>query len=235
MSRFSYYLPILGYHRVGTLKGDHVPTVSVDAFERQMRFLARRFQVIDLKVAVDCLDRSAPLPRKSAVITFDDGYEETYTLAWPVLRRLGFPATLFVTVEEIGRPGFATWVQVREMAQHGISIGCHTMHHRYLPAVPTDRLPQEIVEAKRVLEERLGQPVQFISYPVGGFTAEVQALVKQAGYRAACTTNRVSALDGVDRFALRRVKVTERDGNVWLFRAKLSGYYDAFRRLRQPG
>ena len=97
-----------------------------------------------------------------------------------------------------------------------------------------ERLPEELVQSKQVIEERIGRPVTLLSYPVGGFTSQVQSAVQQAGYVAACTTNRASPRPGIDPYALRRIKVTERDGNPVLFWAKLSGYYDVFRRLREP-
>ena len=235
MSRWSYHIPILGYHRVGGYKGDHVPTVSAESFERQLALLAkRRYRVVDLSDVVACLDQGRPFPRRSVVVTFDDGYEETHRIAWPLLKRFGFPATVFITPEEVGLPGFLTWEQVVELAKGGMTIGSHTMHHRYLPLVKDEQLSEELVGSKQRIEARIGRPVHFISYPVGGFTRPVQAVVKQAGYLAACTTNRAFSFNGVDRFALRRIKVTDRDEHPILFSAKLSGYYDLFRQLKQP-
>jgi len=235
MSRLSYYPPILGYHRVGGFRGDHVPTVSAEAFERQLVFLARgRYRVLELGEVASSLSQAKPLPRRSVAITFDDGYAETHEVAWPLLKRFGFSATVFVAPAEVGWPGFVTWNQVAAMAQDGVTIGCHTMHHSYLPLVGAERLPEELVQSKQVIEERIGRPVTLLSYPVGGFTSQVQLAVQQAGYAAACTTNRASSHPGIDPYALRRIKVTERDGNPVLFWAKLSGYYDVFRRLREP-
>ena len=235
MSRFSYYPPILGYHRVGGFKGDHVPTVSAETFERHLTFLTRgHYRVVGLQEVVSCLGRGQALPRHSVVITFDDGYEETHEVAWPLLKRFGFSAAVFVAPAEVGCPGFVTWKHVTAMARDGLTIGCHSMHHSYLPLVGGDRLPEELVESKRMIEERIGRPVTLLSYPVGGFTPQVQSAVAQAGYLAACTTNRASAHPGIDPYALRRIKITERDGNLVLFWAKVSGYYDLFRRLREP-
>ena len=236
MSRWSYHLPILGYHRVGPFKGDHVPTVSPEAFERQLALLARcRYRVLGLEEAAERMQQTPSALRHAAVITFDDGYEETASVAWPLLKRFGFPATVFVTPAEVGRPGFATWEQIVAMARDGMTIGSHTMHHRYLPLVSEDRLPEELVDSKRVIEERIGRSVRLLSYPVGGFTPQVQAMARQAGYAAACTTNRALSLrNGVDPFALRRIKVTERDAHPLLLRVKLSGYYDVFRELKRP-
>ena len=235
MSRWSYHIPILGYHRVGASRSDHVPTVSPGTFERQLGWLARyRYRVLSLDELADCLDRGVRFPRHSVLITFDDGYEETHSVAWPILTRFGFPSVVFVAPGEIGGPGFATWVQLTEMAGNGMTVGSHTMHHSYLPLVQAARLPEELVQSKQVIEERTGRPVHYLSYPIGGFTPETQAFVKQAGYRLACTTNRATSPMAVDRYALRRIKVTEHDANPLRFFVKVSGYYDAFRQLKQP-
>ena len=235
MNRFAYHTPILGYHRVGELKGDHVPTVSAGSFERQLACLTRwRMRVIGLDDVVASLEREGITPKRSVVITFDDGYEETYTVAWPILKRFGFSATVFVTPGEVERPGFASWNHIAQMAKDGVTIGSHTMHHSYVPLVSDDRLGEELVDSKRVIEQRIGVPVRFLSYPVGGFTEQAQAVAKEAGYVAACTTNRARSRLVVDRYALRRVKVTERDSHPLLFWFKVSGYYDAFRLLRDP-
>lgn len=235
MSRFSYHIPILGYHRVGPARPDHVPTVSAEAFERQLSWLARwRYQVISFGEVVSKMERSQAMPKRSTVITFDDGYEETYSIAWPLLKRFGFPAIVFITPTEVSTKGFATWQQLKEMSRDGFAIGSHTMHHSYLTDTPQERLPEEIIGSKRAIEERLGDPVEFLSYPIGGYTAKAQEVAKEAGYRAACTTNRGVSYALSDRFAIRRVKITDSDANPLIFRAKLSGYYDMFRKIKRP-
>lgn len=232
--RDGWMIPILGYHRIGEPKDDHVPTVTPEAFEAQLRFIHRHcYQVISLEELVQRLERGESVGRRSTVITFDDGYEETARIAAPLLRGFGFCATVFVTPAEIGSPGFMTWEQARAVGRCGVAIGSHTMHHTYLPVVSSAKAQQELVESKGVLEQQLGQPVSWLSYPVGGFTPEIQALAKMAGYRAACTTNR-GLSKRPDLFALRRVKITERDRSGVSLRVKLSGYYDLFRRLEHP-
>ena len=234
MRRLRYYPPILGYHRVGAACGDHVPTVSAEVFERHLEYLARRhYRVLSLEEVADCLEHRRPLPRRSTVITFDDGYVETYSIALPLLKRFGFPSIVFIAPGEVGWKGFVTWDHVRAMAEQGMSIGSHTVHHSYLPLVPRQRLAEELVESKHLIESQIDRPVHFISYPIGGFTPEVQEIVREAGYRAACTTNRLSRMKAIDRFALRRIKITERDRHLLWFRVKMSGYYDAFRQLEQ--
>ena len=228
-------LPILAYHRIGEPKGDHVPTVTPESFERQLACLARqRVTVVSLEALVDSLREGNPLRGRRAVITFDDGYEDTSGVAATLLRRFGFCATVFVTPNEIGLPGFMTWDQVRSVAQDGMTVGSHTLHHAFLPLLSRDKIEHELVESKRIIEQQIGRPVNWLSYPVGGFTPEVQDVARAAGYRAACTTNRGMSKRAVDLFALRRIKMTEMDRHSLSLRAKLSGYYDCFRRLEQP-
>lgn len=228
-------VPIVGYHRVGEAKGDHVPTVSAQAFEQQMAYLARhRYTVLDLPEVAQRVQAGQPIPRKSVVITFDDGYEETATVAGPILHRHGFRATVFVTPSEVGLPGFMTWPQVKEIASNGLTIGSHTMHHTYLPMVSHEKAQQELAESKRTLETQLGHAVEWLSYPVGGYTSAIQELARGVGYRGACTTNRGTDKWKLDLYALRRIKMTEADQHPLLLRAKLSGFYDCFRTLHAP-
>ena len=235
MNQWSYYVPILKYHRVGPSRPDHVPTLSAAAFERQLALLARfRYRVLSLEELVGHLDRGARLPRRSVVITFDDGYEETHTVARPLLKRFGYPAIVFVPPGEVGRAGFATWEQLAELARDGITVGSHTMHHSYVPLLSAEQLREELQQSKAVIEAHIGRVVHCLSYPIGGFTPQAQALARQAGYRVACTTNRSLPGAGLDRYALRRIKMTERDAHPLLLLAKVSGYYDLFRRLKRP-
>lgn len=235
MSQWSWYPPILDYHRVGVATGDHVPTVSPEAFERQLAWLARlgcRF--LSLDAVADALEGRGRLPRRGVVITFDDGYEETHRIAWPILKRYRAPAAVFVAPGEVGLKGFVTWEQIASMASDGVTIGSHTMHHAYLPLTPPESLAEELVGSKQAIETRLGHAIHYLSYPIGGFTRQVMERAQQAGYRAACTTNRAFAGSGCDRFALRRIKITERDVNPVRLLAKVSGFYDFFRQLDPP-
>jgi peptidoglycan/xylan/chitin deacetylase (PgdA/CDA1 family) len=228
-------VPILSYHRVGEPKGDHVPTVSPESFERQLAFMARhRYRVLSLAELVDHMEHGQPIERRSVAMTFDDGYEETASVAAPLLRRFGFCATVFVTPTEIGLPGFMTWDQLQAVVRDGVVVGSHTLHHTYLPLASSQQVTQELVESKQTLERRLGRRIELLSYPIGGFTPEIQAIAKASGYRAACTTNRARSRMAHDLFALRRIKMTERDRHPILLWAKLSGYYDLFRRLEHP-
>lgn len=228
-------LPIVTYHRVGVSRGDHVPTVSAETFEWQLSFLARhQFHTIAFDTLLEAIACRTPVPRRTVLITFDDSYEETYSVAAPLLHRFGFRATVFVPPFDIGRAHMMTWNQLRELSQNGMAVGSHTLSHAYLPLASQERIREELMQSKAVLEQELQRPIRWLSYPVGGFTPFAQAVAREAGYQAACTTNRGLTKAVHDLFALRRIKITERDRHPLIFSAKLSGYYDYFRRLEQP-
>ena len=227
-------MPILTYHRIGEPQHDHVPTVTPERFERHLAWIARlRYQVLPFAQVIERLERGDSLPRRAALITFDDGYVETATIAAGALQRFGFPSIVFVTPGQVGTSGFMSWEQVKGLEATGMAVGSHTLHHTYLPLASRAQAQQELAESKATLEQQLGHAVPWLSYPVGGYTPEVQAVAKAAGYRAACTTNRGVSRRALDLFALRRIKITERDQPLSLT-VKLSGCYDWFRRIEQP-
>lgn len=235
MKRFQYYPPLLGYHSVGTQKPDHVPTVSTENFVRQLEHLKKnRFRVIDCHELATMIEREHRIPPKITCITFDDGYEDNYRIAWPILKSFNYSAIIFVTFNEVGQEGFATWEQLMEMQSGNIIIGSHTLNHGYIPSVPVERLHEELVESRNLLENKLQSPIHYLSYPIGGFTAEAQTLAREGGYRLAFTTNRAYARSGLDPYALRRVKMTNKDRSHLILSVKLSGYYDCFRRIKWP-
>ena len=229
-----YQHPILTYHRIGP-SGDPTMTVSEEAFTRQVTFLKQRDQLISVGGLVTFLASSAdPAPRKVAV-TFDDGYGDIYTTVFPLVQKHNIPVTVFLVTEWVGKKEFLSWEAVREMSKAGVEFGSHTKNHLYLPSVSSPRiLEEEIHGSKELLEDRLGKEVSLFSYPVGGFTEEVKERVQKAGYRAAMTTNRGKQKAKRDLYALSRIKMTEASTPFWILRVKTSGYYEQFKRKKNP-
>jgi len=230
-----YKNPILNYHRVGSVEGDPSMTVSEQAFERQMRFLASTDQSIGLGELVELLRSGIrPLPRKIAV-TFDDGYLDNSTKAFPLLKTHRIAATIFLVTEWIGKKKEClSWEAVREMSQEGVTFGSHTQSHPDLSKITSGALlEKEIRGSKEILEDRLGKPVTLFSYPFGAFNDGVKRMAEEAGYEAAVTSNR--ALDGRtdDLYALSRIKMTEASTSPFIFRVKTSGYYEQFKRKKR--
>lgn len=231
-----YVVPILMYHSISDEEGSlHVTSGN---FARQIGFLKEKgYNVISLDEFVEGERKGIKFPHDTVVITFDDGYENNYLYAFPVLAKYDMTATIFlITNYADNRKEYVTWDQVRLMMSKGIDFGGHTRSDVYLPSVKDEgSLRNEVAGPKKDIESRTGKEAKYFCYPTGGFNKQVKLAVKEAGYKGACTTNR-----GVDRFnhdvyELTRVKVTNSDmTKPFHFRAKLSGYYNLFRSLKNP-
>lgn len=230
-----YTVPVLLYHQVNQSTEVRADTVSPSVFQWQMRYLRDRgYTVIPLEKLVAIINNRQPLPRRAVVLTFDDGYENNFTNAFPVLKSYSYPAMIFISAGLVGTPGLLTWDKIKEMQLSGISFGSHGMKHHYLPEVSDDLRREEIFASKKNIETQLGRCVDIYAYAVGGFNDNIQSMVRAAGYKAAMTTNR-----GYDRFnrslyQMQRIKVTDRDRTSFVFWAKLSGYYNLFRSAKRP-
>lgn len=226
-------VPILMYHNIGDGGPAGVHAVAPETFKRHMAFLARNgFAVISLEDFIRASGSAKLLPYKCVAITFDDGYENNYENAYPVLREAGFPATLFIPSDFVGQPGYVTAAQLREMAANGVAAGAHGKTHDFLAALTPKKLHDEIQVAKERLEAVSGRPVRLFCYPLGGFDGQVKKWVKTAGYAGACTTNRSPSILNNDVYALNRIKMTERDAGDALLWAKTSRIYNLLRGVR---
>jgi peptidoglycan/xylan/chitin deacetylase (PgdA/CDA1 family) len=203
-------------------------------FERHMRFLRQAgYGVVGLDAVAEAYESGIPLPPRAVAVTIDDGMRDAYAGALPVLERHRIPATLFVTAGLVGqsnrwmekagypRREMASWAELEALAAAGVTIGAHSVNHPRLPELSTADARREIRDSKALLEERLRRPVEYFAYPYGLYAAETVRLVREAGFRLACSTrsgfNRVDA----DRFTLRRLEVYGTD-SVWKLRQKLS-------------
>jgi len=234
-----YVVPILMYHHVDENGDISSLSVSPENFLRQMRFLSERnYNPISLSELVRAKRSGQKLGRNTVVITFDDGYADNYLSAYPVLKKYNLPATIFVIVDALNLSGYLNDAQISRMSSEGIiEIGSHSLSGAYLPGRDTEELQREIKLSKEELEDRVNRPVELFCYPIGGFTDEIQELVKISGYLSACTTNRGRQATHLnnDLFALKRIKVTDSQANLFVFWVKLSGYYNFFRSIRDPG
>lgn len=228
---------ILMYHSVGE-SVDWQPGVdiSVEAFAAQMDFLKRHnYNVISLDELVGLLKNRSKIPARTVVITFDDGYMNNYTRAYPILRKYNFPATFFIIVNYLGKKKkfygremeFMTPEVLKEMLASGIvTIGSHTKDHFYLPDITDERILRDQIEgSKKELEKITGKEVLFFSYPIGGYNFLVRDMVGRAGYKAALTTMPKKGYALEDIYALKRIKMTDRAKNPVIFFISTSGYY----------
>jgi peptidoglycan/xylan/chitin deacetylase (PgdA/CDA1 family) len=191
--------------------------VLASEFEKQMAWLQSQDRQA---VSVDQY-LSAPRSR-ATVLTFDDGCETDLIIAAPLLKRLNFNATFYVTVGFLGKYGYLSRAQVRELSDLGFDIGCHSMTHPHLNDVPAENLPSEIVAPKMELEQITGRPVKHFSCPGGRWNAQVLEVAHQAGYISVSTSDARVNTAKTDRFALGRVAVM-RDTNFSSFQELCEG------------
>jgi peptidoglycan/xylan/chitin deacetylase (PgdA/CDA1 family) len=167
-------------------------THSPEAFEFQLRELRRRaYRFVSLGQLVDEIQSTGKETRDSAAVTFDDGWLDNYTFAAPLLKKLGIPATFFVTTYLLQDAGHDTarmnCGHLRELVAQGMTIGSHTRTHPDLTRISDIAARDEIAGSKADLERALGITVDFLAYPGGAFNTRVAALACEAGYRAACS------------------------------------------------
>ncbi len=300
-------LLILMYHHVGKarpLRPDLY--VSEDHFEKQVRYLTRRYRVLSLEEAVEGIEWGKAFPKNTVVVTFDDGFRDNYEKALPILKKYRCPATVFVTTGPLEGGGslwqdrLAYWFgatkmrdlhlrpdvsgmdrgptqrkfdlategdrrnalcqiesllralepsarealltdiavrlgfrpdggsfdevsmltedQLRAMAEAGITIGCHTRTHPVLTTLDRGDVMRELRDSKGFLEQVLNRPISFFAYPFGAhgdFNSNIELLVEQSGYRAACSAIEGVNLPGANRFALRRLHVQDDPASIF--------------------
>ena len=227
-------VPILCYHRFGTRSGQLAVTPA--AFEAQMDYLARNgYHVIPLADLARFIERGEPVPRKSVVLTIDDGYRSTYEVAFPILRKYGFPATVFLYSDFVGAPDALTWAQMKEMEATGlINIQPHSKTHANLAirlagetdAKYRDRMRTEVDVPIRQIQDRLAVPSLAFAYPYGDVNETVVDLLKREGVRVGVTVTPGGNGFYAYPFMLRRSMVFGGD-SIDVFRAKLATFAQA--------
>jgi peptidoglycan/xylan/chitin deacetylase (PgdA/CDA1 family) len=214
VGRRNITLPILMYHYIRkppSQRSDWLGyklSISPADFSTQMDWLSRNgFHAVDFNDVRAYFAGRQPFPTKPVVLTFDDGYGDLYTAAFPVLSAHEFKAVAYIPSGFIGRPGYVSADQVVQMDHNGIEIASHTIDHADLARSSVDSTRRELVESKRSLEQLVGHPVLDFAYPSGKFNAQVVAEVRQAGYDTAVTTMESVEHSVSDRFVWTRVRV----------------------------
>ncbi len=187
-------------------------SVPPAAFAAQLRYLRRAgYTTSTLDDLAAALDDGAPLPPKPMVLTFDDGYQDFYDDAYPLLKQYDDKATIYIITGKVGLPGYMTWGELRDLAGSPlITIGAHTRTHPDLAAVPATRAWNEMAGSKADLERRLGVVVRHFAYPAGEYNATTLSDAAAIGFTTAVTTR-----EGLDERA---------DQMLTLERVRVNGY-----------
>lgn len=232
-------ISILMYHRVvGDLNMEL--DLPLGVFSRQMAWLAKSGAVISYDDAIQALTEGVLEAKLKYVLTFDDAYEDFYTLAWPVLKKYGLPATLFVPTRFIDEPDQIplaerwipkagnkmkpmTWDQLREVAADPlITIGLHTHSHPNLLKLSDEDIAKEITLSSDRLSAELGfSPVHF-AYPMGFYDARVQRVAQDHCQTATIIGGDLATPANTSRYEVPRVPIRRSDGWFW-FKQRISG------------
>jgi peptidoglycan/xylan/chitin deacetylase (PgdA/CDA1 family) len=226
-SRFAGGALILGYHRVAEARHDpDRMCVSPRHFAEQLEVVRGCARPVSLAQLVSYL-ADGRLPPRLVAFTFDDGYADNLSHAWPLLERFEVPATLFVATGYIG--GSFPWDGASEATQPAaraltaaeiarlsrqplLEIGAHSVTHPFLARLSRRDQEAEVRQSKKYLEELTGKRVNGFSYPNGSYAPETVTLVQQAGFSYACASVNGVPGRGAARFCLPRFWIPDYDG-----------------------
>jgi peptidoglycan/xylan/chitin deacetylase (PgdA/CDA1 family) len=220
----SLAIPILLYHSIAESASAQFKKWVVDPrdFAAQMAYLHENgFTPLTVtRLARAITNRRVSLPDRPVVISFDDGFADFYSQAFPILDQYGFAATLYVVSGYVGgrsqwlqaqgegeRP-MLTWEQIFALDEAGVEIGAHTQTHPQLDTLATSVARDQIQGSKLVLEQRLGKRVTSFAYPHGYYSPDIRRVVRQAGFHCACGVKHAMSSIKDDRFALSRIIVS---------------------------
>lgn len=235
---------VLMYHNIATppagakMRGLYV---TPRMFRFQMWYLKRAgFRVVPLKEIVDIAKAGGKDKKQKNLVslTFDDGYLDFFENAFPVLKKYGYPATVFVVPGLAGRHNLwdsdclgakkdlMDWEKIRYLNNNGITIGAHTQTHPRLSSLSPEDIKMEVFGSKAQIEEQTGRPADFFCYPYGDFNDVAVRVVKEAGFHGALSVERGFVSMGDDPFTLKRIPVWL---NTWplSFIYKLHSDYEA--------
>ncbi len=200
---------ILNYHQVTDTHYSAL-TMHPKAFHTQMKYLKNNgYHPITTKQLDDYLTKGMSLPDKPVLITFDDGYEDNYKYAYPILKEFNFPATIYMIGEAIDQPRFLKTEQIKELLAYGIEIESHTYSHIPLNEAKPEELRKDLELLKATFLEKFGYEPKYIAYPRGFTSEENLKVIKQAGYRLGFTVNPGSVDLGEDLFNIQRTPIFE--------------------------
>ena len=244
IGRRGHRIPILMYHSICRPTGQpfspyFVTETAPEVFDQHLKHLHDNgYTAISLDELVSALHSREVPHQKRVVITFDDGYRDFYTDAFPILQKYGFGASVFLAPAYIHHQSRVfkgkecmTWAEVREMHKAGTIFGSHTVNHPHLERIPFAEAKREIRNSKDIIENALGTSVRSFSYPFGfpkmdkTFTSRLRNTLQECGYHNGVTTVLGSAHSPEDRFFLKRLPVNTWDDPAFL-QAKIDGSYD---------
>jgi len=204
-------IPIFMYHYIRDYSNANDPvginlSVAPETFEQQIVWLiSNNYQTVSFSF----LKNPEPINFKPIIITFDDGYQDAYDVAFPILKKYQMRGMFYLIVNKIGTPGYLTWDEIIQMQTEGMSFGSHTLSHPDLRNLSVVTLKKEIEESKNILEQKLGKEITDFCYPSGKYDDTILKELQEDNYQTAVTTNPGISNLKDDLFLLKRLRITK--------------------------
>ncbi len=207
----AFHVPIAMYHYIRTVPKNDPRGVSLSVdprrFDHQLdTYAAKGYQTIGFQ---DLANSESVLPIKPIILTFDDGYEDAYTEAFPRLVAHGMKGVFYIVTDFVGKPGYVTWDQLREMRNAGMEIAAHTTQHHELSKLSPDNQEYEIKESVKILANALDIRIYSVAYPVGKYSTDTLKIMRTTGVPFAVTTHHGIATSEYHSHELPRVRVND--------------------------
>ncbi len=224
-------IPILMYHYVEYVqdKGDTIRQsldITPYAFEHQIITLVNAgYTFITAGELGEMFDGKRDIPVKPILLTFDDGYRDFYTDAYPIIKKYRIKATAYIISGFIGYRNYMTDTQLQTIGSGGlVEIGAHTVHHVSLKHAPREEIQKELCESKTALETLIGIPVVSFAYPNGAYDENAIKEVQESGFTTAVATKPGIEIDPKNRYALVRIRPGSNTGADLLKRINQKSY-----------
>ena len=205
-------VPIIVYHSVD--ESGSCISMSVSEFTGQMEYIKKNgYKTLTAGNLADNLRKGIKMPDRSVVLTFDDGFENNYSVVFPILKNLGLTATIFLTTDYLSKKctwdkkddipdlPLLSWDMVREMSKHGIDFQSHTATHPHLPLLSDDIIKNELRKSRLAIEDKIGTKCDILCYPYAEFDARIVNILRDEGFIAAFAGHP----DYEDIYSIRRV------------------------------
>ena len=199
-------IPVLMYHKIGDDK-DNDAVIREDLFREQMKFLKDNgYNPLTMDQLYDYVVNGAAVPEKPVVLTFDDGYADTYSIVYPIMKEYGFAATVFINPGDVGTR--LTWDQIREMHKNGITISNHGFQHIEMGQLSEAKQIENITKAQEALAKEVGiKDNPWFCYPYGDKNEFTDAATKKAGIKMSMAMKSGWAHTGDNPYNILRVWV----------------------------
>lgn len=228
--------PVLVYHKI-----DHpTPDVKIRGaytaprrFEKQVLYLKKKgFSFYFASELIEFFKNNGTFPDRGFAITFDDGWKDNYSNAFPILKKYNVRATIFlvpscigkltdqVTADGEGPREHMSKDDIIEMSQHGIEFGSHSMNHKLFDRITPAEIKTEVVQSKSAIENLIQKPCETFAYPAGFYNEIAIEEVKKSGYKGAFTTLYGNDLTP-EIYSLNRIEILHRDGRLFQFPRKI--------------